>query len=223
MPYYPLLIAFFMAALNWIAVEKKWKALEYVAKPGTMLILIWWIWSSNGLGGSMIWFTLGVIFCLAGDVLLMVPRDLFILGLLAFLLGHIFFILGFNDQAPYIHWWGAVIVILLGIYVRWLYPKLLVGLKENGKSKLSIPVLIYAVVISLMVYSALMTWTRPGWLPLEALFASLGAILFYASDSILAWDRFIRPLSHARLKTMVTYHLGQFGIILAAIVHLAQK
>jgi len=68
-----------------------------------------------------------------------------------------------------------------------------------------------------------MTWTRPDWSSIAALFASLGAILFYASDSMLAWDRFVNPLSHARLKVMTTYHLGQIGILLGAMLHALGK
>jgi uncharacterized membrane protein YhhN len=63
-----------------------------------------------------------------------------------------------------------------------------------------------------------MTWTRPGWSVFAALSVSLGAVLFYSSDSILAWNRFVTPISHGRFKTMITYHLGQFGIILGAIL-----
>ena len=223
MTYYPILILLILAALNWTAVEKKWKTLEYVTKPATMLALIWWMWLNVGLGGSILWFTLGAVFCLAGDVFLMITRDMFIFGLLAFLIGHVCYVVGFNNLAPYINLWGVILIILFGIYIGWLLPKLVGGLKVKGKAGLKIPVLIYSLVISVMVYSAWMTWTRPGWLPLAALSASVGALLFYVSDSILAWDRFVNPLKHGRLKVMVTYHLGQFGIILGVILHTVLK
>ena len=220
MTYFPLVAAMILAVLSWIAADKKLKLLEYVTKPGTMLALLWWIWSSVGLGGSMLWFTLGAIFCLAGDVFLMVPREMFIFGLVAFLVGQICYVVGFNDLAPYFNLWGLILIIILGIYVRWLYPKLVAGLMKKSIGKLKIPVLIYALAISLMIYSAFMTWTRPGWSVYAALSVSLGSVLFYASDSTLAWDRFVSPISHGRLKTMMTYHLGQIGIILGAILHL---
>ena len=219
MTYIPILVASILAVLCWIAVEKKLKPLEYVTKPATMLALLWWIWSSVGVGGTMFWFTLGVVFCLAGDIFLMVPRDMFIFGLLAFLIGQICYVVGFSNQAPFISLFAIVLIVVLGIYVWWLYPKLVAGLVTKGKDGLKIPVLIYFLAISLMVYSAWMTWTRPGWSAYAALSVSVGAGLFYASDSILGWDRFVNPLSHARLKTMITYHLGQFGIILGAILH----
>ena len=156
----------------------------------------------------MLWFTLGAVFCLAGDVFLMLPWDMFIFGLLAFLLGHICYIIGLNNIAPYINLWGGCLIILLGYLFVVALPEISQRPERKGKIGLKVPVLIYSLVISLMVYSALMTWTRPGWSMVSAIFVSVGAVLFYASDSMLAWDRFLKPLSHARLWVMVTYHLG---------------
>jgi uncharacterized membrane protein YhhN len=223
MSYYPVIIVLVLAVVDWIAADKKWKRLEYVTKPATMLALLWWMWQSVGWGGSMLWFTLGAVFCLAGDVFLMLPWDMFIFGLLAFLLGHVAYVIGLNNSAPFINLWGGFLIVILGIYLWWLYPKLAGGLSASRKKGLKIPVLIYSLAISLMVYSALMTWTRPGWSMVAALSVSIGAVLFYASDSMLAWDRFLKPLSHARLWVMATYHLGQIGIILGAMLYTALK
>jgi uncharacterized membrane protein YhhN len=220
MTYFPFVLAVILAVLCWIASDRNLKTLEYVTKPGTMLALLWWMWSSVGLGGPMLWFTLGAIFCLAGDVFLMLQRDMFIFGLLAFLLGQICYVVGFNNQAPYFNLWGIILILVVGIYIGWLYPRLVAGLMKKDLARLKIPVLIYAVAISLMVYSALMTWTRPGWPVFAALSVSMGAVLFYTSDSVLAWNRFVTSISHGRLKTMVTYHIGQFGIVLGAILYI---
>lgn len=231
MSYYPIIIIILLAVLDWIAAERSWKSMEYVVKPATMLAILWWIWLSTGWGGSMLWFSLGVIFCLAGDIFLMIPREMFIFGLLVFLLGHICYILGLNGVPPYINLVGLVLlvwlenifaistIVILVIYLAWLYPKLARGLTERGKKALKVPVLVYSIVISLMVYSALMTWNRTGWSAVAACSVSIGAVLFFASDSMLAWDRFINPLSHARLRVMITYHLGQIGIVLGAMLH----
>jgi len=221
--YYPLIVVLALAIINWIASDRKWQVLVYITKPATMLALLWWAWMNVGLGGAMLWFTLGAIFCLVGDIFLMIPRDMFIFGLLAFLLGHICYIIGLNNQAPYFVFWGILVIIVIAIYMFWLYPKLANSLQAKGKRELKIPVLIYSLVISLMVYSATLTWARPGWPYLAAFSVSLGALLFYLSDSFLAWDRFVNPLSHARLRVMATYHLGQIGIILGAMLHILFK
>ena len=220
MTYYPIILVLACAAIDWYAADRKVKILEYIFKPATMLVLLGWVWQTVGLGGGMIWFSIGAVFCLLGDVFLMIPRDLFIFGLSAFLLGHICYIIGLNNVNPFINLWGVLFIVVLAAYIGWLYPKLAASINEKGKNALKMPVLVYSIVISLMVYSALMTWTRPGWLTPAAVSVSLGAILFYASDSLLAWDRFVNPLSHGRLKVMVTYHLGQIGIILGGILHI---
>ena len=219
MSYYLIIVVLILAVLEWVAADRKWKIVEYFAKPATMLALLGWMWQGEGLGGSMLWFTIGVICCLVGDVFLMLPWDLFIFGLLAFLLGHLAYIVGLNQVGPVFNLWGGVVIILLVIYLTWFYHILATNMNSKGKSSLKIPVLIYSIVISLMVYSALMTWTRHAWPAEAALAASLGAVLFFASDSLLAWDRFVAPISHARLKVMMTYHFGQIGIILGAILY----
>ncbi len=218
MAYYPVILVLILAIVDWVAADKKIKPLEYFTKPATMLALLWWIWQSVGLGGAMLWFTIGLVFCLAGDVFLMLPVDTFIFGLLSFLLGHVFYIVGLNTSAPYINLLGGILIVLLGVLLWWLYPKLTSGLSAKGEGKLKLPILVYSIVISLMVYSAVLTWTRPGWPVAAAVSLSLGSLLFYASDLMLAWDRFYHPLSHARLRVMTTYHLGQIGIILGAML-----
>ena len=235
MSYYPLSIVLILAVLDWIAADRKIKPLEYFAKPATMLALLWWLWQSVGLGGTMLWFTIGAIFCLAGDIFLMVPRNMFIFGLLSFLLGHVFYILGLNGTPPFANLSrlflaiylvkpiAIICVIVLVVYLIWLYRKLAGGLSAKGMQALKIPVLVYAIVISLMVYSAMLTWYNASWPTAAALSASLGAILFFISDSMLAWDRFLNPINHARLKVMTSYHLGQIGILLGAMLSVIGK
>ena len=41
------------------------------------------------------------------------------------------------------------------------------------------------------------------------------AVLFMASDALIAWNRFVRRLAWAPVVIMVTYHLGQLGLVTA--------
>ena len=68
------------------------------------------------------------------------------------------------------------------------------------------PVAVYMAVISLMVVMAFGTAVP---------IAIAGAVLFYASDGILGWNKFVEPVPHGRLAVMTTYHLGQIGLVLA--------
>ncbi len=220
MTYYPVIIVLILAIIDWIAADRKIKPLEYFAKPATMIALLLWVGLTVRWGGGMLWFSIGLVFCLGGDVFLMLPKDQFILGLVSFLLGQICFVIGFNSLVGMFNLWSAILIVILVGYIFFLYRKLSKGLDARGKGSLRIPVLVYAIGISLMVYSAGMAYFN-GWGVKPALFAGIGALLFYISDSTLAWDRFINPLSHARLRTMVSYHLGVIGIAIGAMLFAA--
>ena len=213
-PWYVLL----MAVINWVAVERKWKMVEYVAKPATMILLLLWVSLNAGLGGVLLWFTLGGILSLCGDVFLMLPGNFFIPGLVSFLLAHVSYIIGLNADGLDLRWQSGIILLGLATISYWLFGKLASAMNAKGQSSMKAPVLVYVLVISLMVYSALLTGWQDPWLGLPALLVSLGAVLFYASDGQLAWDKFIQPLPHARLRVMVTYHLGQLGIFAGALL-----
>jgi uncharacterized membrane protein YhhN len=68
------------------------------------------------------------------------------------------------------------------------------------------PVGLYLVAIATMVVLAVNVGT---------LAAALGAGLFLASDTILAWNRFIRPLPSGSLAVHVTYHAAQALLVLS--------
>jgi len=209
---------FLMAFVNWVAVERKWKLVEYIAKPGTMLLLLLWVGLNAGLGEAMLWFTIGGILCLFGDVFLMLPGNFFIPGLVSFLLGHVFYIIGLNSDALDLRWQSVVLLLGIAATSYFLYEQLASAMDAKGQQSFKRPVLVYVLVISLMVFSALQTGWRGSWVGFPAILVSLGALLFYVSDAQLAWDKFVRPLPHARLRVMVTYHLGQIGIFYGALL-----
>ena len=57
------------------------------------------------------------------------------------------------------------------------------------------------------------------WLFTPSLWVSAGALLFYVSDIMNAWTRFVAPISNDRFKIMTTYHLGQIAISVGATLH----
>jgi uncharacterized membrane protein YhhN len=219
MSYGWLIVSAAIAVIDWVAVAKNWKWLEYFAKPGTMIALLLWVGSSGGLAGPLLPFTLGAFFSLIGDIALMLPGNTFIAGLIAFLLAHVCYIVGFNTSSPPLSFVSLVLAVLVGITAGRLYQRLAMALVQKGERKMRLPVLIYASTITLMLLSALLTIVRPDWKAFPALLASTGAALFFTSDSLLAWDRFVAPLSHRGLKVMVTYHLGQFALLAGAVLN----
>jgi uncharacterized membrane protein YhhN len=62
------------------------------------------------------------------------------------------------------------------------------------------------LVISAMVSAALATGVA---------LAIAGSVLFFASDTLIAWNRFLRPRPWMPLAIIVTYHVGQTGLVLS--------
>lgn len=232
MNYFFFWLAVAIGVLDWVAVAKNWCQVEYFAKPATMAALLAFVGVNGGFGPlgaagtTMLWFALALAFSLAGDVLLMLPKNLFIYGLIAFLLGHVFYITGFNPlpplKTPQMLVAGLLTLLML-LSVSQVYRRIAQGLDRAGNSKLKIPVLIYSLMISIMLLSAFFTMLRGGWKPFHALAASAGAALFCLSDFILAWNRFVGPIPNERVKNMIAYHTGQFLITLGAALHFLSK
>jgi hypothetical protein len=74
------------------------------------------------------------------------------------------------------------------------------------------------MVITVMLISALLTLFKPDWLRLAALLVGMGALFFFLSDSLLAWNRFVSPSRYGRLPEIIAYHLGQIMIISGVIL-----
>lgn len=203
-------IAFAVAGIfavgDWLAKARGQRTLEYVCKPATLVALVIAACVLDPAADAhtrRAWFVVALVFCLAGDVLLMVPRDLFVGGLAAFLLGHLCYVAGFWTHGPALAAF-AVSGVAVAAVVLPLARRILGALARQRE--LRPPVVAYMVVISLMLASAIAT--RNPW-------AAVGAALFVWSDSMIAWDRFVRPFRWAPVAIMVTYHLGQAGLVVS--------
>ena len=148
---------------------------------------------------------LALAFCLAGDVFLALPqKKMFLLGLVSFLCGHIFYIVGlFNvAQINKLTLAGSLIGLVIsgGVYL-WLRPHL---------GSMQRPVLVYVIVITIMLCGA---WSILGDSDLVrrgriVIFA--GALSFYFSDLFVARDRFLKKEFLNRLIGLPMYYTGQF-------------
>ena len=147
----------------------------------------------------------GLIFCLIGDVCLALPQEkAFRTGLIAFLIGHVFYILSFSSLTQISHWISIGLFIFLGMSAfifSWLRPHL--------KSML-IPVLIYIVIITVMGVGAwAVSWKSSFRISGRALILA-GALCFYFSDVFVARDKFIKEEYQNRLLGLPLYYAGQF-------------
>ena len=211
-------IALVIAAINWLAVAKKWVKLKYITKPAVTLALICWLILNGGFQGQLLYFVIGLVFSLAGDIFLMLPNEKFIAGLVSFLFAHIAFILGFSSVIPKFSAAGLILLILVGLNAFELFRQISNGLRSRGQEYFITPVLIYTIVISLMLVSALLTMVGPNseWNPFPSLMVSFGALLFVLSDTLLAWNKFVNPIKYGNIFVIVTYHLSLITITLGA-------
>jgi len=208
------------AILDWYAVYRQWKKAEYLLKPLTMVLLfLWLLFATGGMKGASLWFGIGLALSLAGDIFLMLPNEKFIAGLVAFLLAHIAYIVGFNQTALPLNGIGLLFAVILGAAAVWLYRRIAAGLEKKGENALKAPVLAYTTVISIMVFSAWLTFLRPEWTPHAAMLSSIGAVLFMLSDAVLAWNKFVQPIPNGRVLNMMAYHLGQMVLMLGIAAH----
>lgn len=151
----------------------------------------------------------GLVGALAGDIALMFPGERwFSAGLVCFLLTQIAYSSAF---APALRWgpWTAVRAAGLGLALAGAYW----GLRP-GLGSLRAPVLVYLTALGVMAWLAVERAAALGTAPAGA--AALGALLFAASDSTLAYERFRRPFPAARLVVLGTYWAAQWLIALAA-------
>ena len=212
--HWSFLISLVLALVDWVAVARRQKRLEYVFKPATLVAVLvgaWLLTRGPHDAWQACFFLPGLAFSLAGDVFLMLPGERFFLpGLVAFLLGHICTIVGLNPTLP--RWPAVAILVVVAVIGATLYRSIASGLHRQGQTALRVPVALYSLVLSLMLSSAWATLFRPEWTsPRQGLIIA-GASLFFASDAMLAWDRFVTPSSRLHLLVIVTYHLGQMGL-----------
>jgi uncharacterized membrane protein YhhN len=209
-----LLAAFLVAAVaDWGAVAARERGrpalprrIRWLTKPLPLVLLIAAaIVLDPGDPAVRAWFVVGLALSLAGDVALLSERG-FVAGLAAFLLAHVAYTAGFVAGGltfPALAA-GTVAMVVFDIVTG---RRLVRALRGSGRLGLVPPVVAYMLAISAMVATAV------GSLHAAAI---AGAILFAASDTLLAEGRFVRSIRSGDLAVMVLYHLGQ-GLLVVSL------
>jgi uncharacterized membrane protein YhhN len=210
-----IILAFIFAALESLSLWKGWRKLEFIAKPAVMACLFVWLIASTGLQGSLLWFGIGILFSLAGDIALMFIDRFFMLGLIAFLMAHVAYLIGFNMPLPQTTtFWSIGLAVVIGLGSVRVLRRIVGSMYAKGEKRLVLPVIVYGTVITLMLLAAMLTLFRLDWDATAALLVSFGAALFYFSDIILAWNKFVSPIKNGRMLNVGLYHLAQIAIVI---------
>jgi len=192
------------------------EAIQYVCKPLLMIILAAFFLSQtkSRVRGLKKWILAALFFSWAGDVLLMFQESkslFFLLGLSAFLIAHVFYIVFFHNIRVQENIKSNPLLLLLVV----VYYAGLMTLLSPYLGTMKLPVRIYGIVISFMFMLAMHMLfinnkTAGRWM-------ITGAMLFVMSDSILAINKFYQPFEAAGIIIMLTYGLAQFFIVMGAI------
>lgn len=208
---YTLSILVFLSGI--LCIRAKYKVSKYqllIFKPLTLILIISIVLIFPTTEEKYKLFILsGLLFSLLGDVYLIFPKQHFKKGLIAFLVGHICYIIAFivSTGIHYTVWIYLPIATIGIIYLKNIVPYL---------GKTTIPIIIYVIIIAIM-----------GWMALErlyslrnigALIAASGAVLFMISDSILAMNKFRKSFQSAELIILSSYFTAQWFLAFSVIV-----
>ncbi|MCX5743431.1 MAG: lysoplasmalogenase [Proteobacteria bacterium] len=152
-------------------------------------------WSGSSYGA---WIVVGLVLGAIGDLALLGRSSrAFLAGLVAFLGGHLAYVVAITTIAPIATWSSPVAILPIvaaAFALRWLWPHL--GTFRG-------PVIVYVATITAMVIGALASH-RP--------ILAAGAIVFFASDLMVAREKFVEPSFANKALGLPAYFAGQLCI-----------
>lgn len=194
------------------ALDFDWRAM-LALKLVPVLLALDWLRVAADAGRYRNRIAFGLAWSLLGDALLALPHDLFIAGLVSFLIAHLGYISAYLERsrawaAP---WLGLALAAVVAI---------LLALNHFGTlGPMQLPVGVYALVIGAMLWRAGALAKLDG----AGRLALVGALLFVASDALLAWHRFVDAQPLLRYFNILLYWGGQWGIAASAVAHRAPR
>ena len=199
-----------LAVADWVVIARGEIRRRPITKPlATLALLAVAAFAGQMDGAARAALIVAVVLCLAGDVFLLRHDDRsFLAGLCSFALGHAAYVvtaLIVGVTWPRLAWALPFLAFMLAVQA---VTKMLPQARRRGGTSMMIAVAVYSGIISAMVISAtgVASWA-----------AAVGAMLFATSDSIIGYNRFVRPIRLADLPVMITYHAGQLLLILGLV------
>jgi len=157
---------------------------------------------------------LGLFFCMLGDAFLTVDEEsYFLAGMVAFGIGHVFYVAAFGGGARFKMGLNMIVVAIWPIYLFKLLPCI-----TRNQPDLTLPTVFYAVVMTALVWTsgARFEAGSKGWV--AKLCGAVGAMVFASSDMTLVHSMTCEePVPHHPVVIMVTYYGAQLLITLSAL------
>lgn len=224
-PLWMTLTVFCGFLFHWVSVLFEWKRIRPLTKALAMILVI--VWTLFAVHFEMDYFIAVLlaaqIFGLLGDIFLLFPGKWFVWGLGAFMVGHLFYLgllsalllAGRKDGLLGSFPWGAALIgIVLWVSYLFVFTRVLSSYIYKSRSDLPfwVSVVFYGAILSFFVVFAVFCIAALPEFSFVQLSLPVGATLFFISDNLLAYDRFVKKIRNGRLWVIVTYHLGQFNL-----------
>jgi len=142
-----LILALMGAATFLYGVSVHATLLCLLVKPLPVLALLGWLHDAPP-GDYRRWIIIGLLFSVLGDVLLAWPTDLFVFGLGAFLVAHLAYLKAYLSDCRR----PALLPLLVALAIGAVLLSILIS---HGLGPLLVPVIVYALTISAMLWRAL--------------------------------------------------------------------
>ncbi|WP_372368817.1 lysoplasmalogenase [Candidatus Uabimicrobium sp. HlEnr_7] len=195
-------LAILTSILHLIVIVYDFRNGIYITKPLVLVLLIQ-VWNyekdSTANYGVKHWFVLGLLFSLVGDIVLMTPK-MFVYGILFFLGAQCSYIIAFLQLS----FWKRKDLLYLVPAV--IYMLILLSFLLPHVGTILLPIIIYAFIISLMLWRALCLLTIKST---HSYLLVVGSVLFVLSDSCIAINKFVTEIPQARFIIMSTYFAAQ--------------
>jgi len=205
----PFLYCFYFISLfHLLALVAAWEPAVFYSKPLLMPSLLLALIKSTGrLHGPFVAAAWALAFSTGGDVLLMMEKNagplFFYFGLGSFLIAQLFYIRAFLQL-------GTIRIASTWSLLYALYYLVFIGsLFKAMDLPLLIAVALYGLCLTTMAWNS---WRTSGGNLMLSNLGVAGAILFVASDSLIAINRFAMPVPSAGFLIMSTYILAQYLI-----------
>ncbi|RSC93864.1 lysoplasmalogenase [Tenacibaculum singaporense] len=203
-------IVFLLVAIADVyAVITQTKNIEMIFKPllMTSLAIVYLVSVSK----HSFWLLSALFFSFWGDVFLLDKTNFFVFGLASFLVAHVVYI---KITTSFLYKDSVVKILTSAIPFVLLFVGLL-SLIYNNLGDMLLPVLVYGIAISTFGTAALLNYRQQknianSWL-------LLGAILFIASDSLIALNNFYAPKRLFDIAIIILYIVSQYLIVKAII------
>jgi len=152
-------------------------------------------------------YMLALLFSFMGDFFLIFEGELyFIVGLVSFLIAHLFFIkIVFGRLQK-----STISKILVSIFPFLTLFLFLIFFLKDTLNELLIPVIIYGFTISIFGVVAMLDYVNTK--TTQSFLMFVGALIFISSDSILAINKFYNTTQIFAVLIMITYIVAQYLI-----------